>query len=362
MTGRLRTSREGVELIKSFEGFREEPARLPDGRWTIGYGHVRSAREGVTITEHDAEDLLRFDLKPIEDAVNDLVFAPLSQNQFDALVSLTFNISPGQFKDSDVLRNLNAGDFLSAAAEFDNWRKARINGRVIVVDALVRRRAMEKAMFLETPDGRPAAPTPVVTPQHDAQRLSREGVVQPVPVQPTASAPAESAVDVAAAVDRMVRSQAAARETPAPAATGPATPLEASRLVAERIARILDRAETGAPPAAEQAPAPPAAEIDSLAEIAAIPPRSPGPRIFIDDTEIRYPDADPATGTAADGRPLAIRLAPWFGLVFLSAIGFAVAAAGSFGVGALPAAPALMAVSGLSLVMGAYFIATRRRA
>ncbi len=84
-----------------------------------------------------------------------MLYAPVMQNQFDALVSLAFNISPGQFRDSDILRNLNGGDFLAAANAFDVWRKARIHGRVMVVDALVRRRAAEKALFLEHPE-RPA--------------------------------------------------------------------------------------------------------------------------------------------------------------------------------------------------------------
>jgi len=104
----------------------------------------------------------------IETAINSMVFAPLNQNQFDALVSLTYNISPGQFRDSEILAYLNAGDFLSAANGFDVWRKARIHGRVMVVDALVRRRAAEKAMFLEHPDGRPTAPTPLVPPTRDS--------------------------------------------------------------------------------------------------------------------------------------------------------------------------------------------------
>jgi len=63
------------------------------------------------------------------------VFAPLLPNQFDALVSLVFNITVAQFRDSDILRNLNSGDQLAAANGFDVWRRARLNGRVIVVDA-----------------------------------------------------------------------------------------------------------------------------------------------------------------------------------------------------------------------------------
>ncbi len=81
-----RTSRAGVELIKTFEGFRPRAARLPDGRFVVGYGHTQSAREGVRIAEADAHALLIYDLLTVEAAINEWVFAPLTQNQFDALV------------------------------------------------------------------------------------------------------------------------------------------------------------------------------------------------------------------------------------------------------------------------------------
>ncbi|HEV7691333.1 MAG TPA: glycoside hydrolase family protein [Hyphomonadaceae bacterium] len=213
----MRTSRAGLELIKSFEGFRDTAVRLPDGRHTIGYGHMRTAREGLTISEKDAEDLLVYDLHTIETALNSMVFAPLNQNQFDALVSLTYNISPGQFRDSEILAYLNAGDFLSAANAFDVWRKARIHGRVMVVDALVRRRAAEKAMFLEHPDGRPTAPTPLVPPTRDTEDTFARAEAKPRPaarytepqaaeepiIPPQAQPQREPPVDIAEAVRRL---------------------------------------------------------------------------------------------------------------------------------------------------------------
>lgn len=167
MTLSLRISRSGLALIKSFEGFRERATRLPDGRWVVGHGHVKSAREGVRVSPEDAEALLVYDLKPIEQGLEDLLFSPLNQNQHDAIVSFAFNISLGLFRDSEVLKRLNSGDQLGAAQSFDVWRKARINGQVCVVDALVRRRAIEKALFLEHPDGRATAATPLVAPQID---------------------------------------------------------------------------------------------------------------------------------------------------------------------------------------------------
>ncbi len=177
MTLSHRISRSGLALIKSFEGFRERATRLPDGRWVIGHGHVKSAREGLRVSPEDAEALLLYDLKQIEDVMETSIFTPLNQNQHDALVSFVFNISIGLFRDSIVLKRLNSGDHLSAANAMEVWRKARINGEVTVVDALVRRRAIEKALFLEHPAGRVAAATPLVVPRID-EELYAENLFQ----------------------------------------------------------------------------------------------------------------------------------------------------------------------------------------
>jgi GH24 family phage-related lysozyme (muramidase) len=390
MSGRLRTSRAGLELIKSFEGFRESAARLPDGRWTIGYGHVRTAREDGRISEAEAEDLLRKDLRPIEEALLDLIYAPINQNQFDALVSLVFNISPGQFKDSGILRSLNAGDYIGAAAGFDPWRKARIHGRVIVVDALVRRRAMEKAMFLEHPDGRPAAPTPMVTPELDVTGVDAPAIQPPQPTRP-----AVTELDVAEAIRRLASpandtgsGQPAAPAKPAEpglahetileGADIAATPVgtetadrrasqtmdEARRAVAERVARILERTERqtpqgepGAPPAMRTAPEakrpsqPPPTVLQGLPDFDAertsrAKPDLRNGRAFIDDTETfepgRHPDelfaeaervAKVVNGRASrmgilSGR--VILLAPWIAVLVLALIGFGVGIVESF--------------------------------
>ena len=100
------------------------------------------------MTKAKAESVLLFDLGPYIAMVNDKVFAPISQGQFDALVSLAFNIGPKRFMESDVLRALNNGRILDAASGFDVWRRAKINGESYVVDALVRRRTAEKILFL----------------------------------------------------------------------------------------------------------------------------------------------------------------------------------------------------------------------
>ena len=162
-----RTSRAGVELIKTFEGFRPRAARLPDGRHVVGYGHTQSAREGVRIAEADAHALLIYDLLTVEAAINEWVFAPLTQNQFDALVSFAFNIGLNAFRRSDVLRRINEGSLLQAAGALEMWRLADLDGQPVVIDALVRRRAAEKALFLTPSEGFAPAPGVILRPQVD---------------------------------------------------------------------------------------------------------------------------------------------------------------------------------------------------
>jgi len=168
----LSTSATGLDLIKAFEGFRAVAAPLDAGGWVIGYGHTASAKQGARIDRKDAADLLRWDVHRLEEPVQDLVYAPLNQNQFDALISFVFNIGMDHFRSSAVLRHLNEGCPVNAAEGFDAWRCANLAGKVIVVNALVRRRAAEKALFLASPGGNVVAPTPQVPPLHDAKIMS----------------------------------------------------------------------------------------------------------------------------------------------------------------------------------------------
>ncbi|HEV2365866.1 MAG TPA: lysozyme [Caulobacteraceae bacterium] len=159
-------SRAAVTLIKRFEGLRRRAARLDDGRWTLGYGHTKSAREGASVSDEDAEALLAYDLIGVVHAINEWVHAPLTQNQFDALASFVFNIGLENFRRSTTLRRLNEGRMLEAAAAMELWRRADFEGERIVIDALVRRRSVEKALFLK-PDAWPVAPSPVLPPKID---------------------------------------------------------------------------------------------------------------------------------------------------------------------------------------------------
>ncbi|MFN3314159.1 MAG: lysozyme, partial [Hyphomonas sp.] len=178
--GPLRTSPEGLELIMGFEGFRARASRLPDGRWLIGYGHTRTARRGLTVTRADAELVLRHvDLPPIETAIRDHVLTPLTQPEFDALVSFAWNIGAGAFRNSDVLACLNEGDRLGASAAMWLWRKGRTGGEVKIVDALVRRRAAEIALFLTHPSGPAPVPGALLRPMQD-----HDTDLPPTPAEP----------------------------------------------------------------------------------------------------------------------------------------------------------------------------------
>ena len=169
MRARQKVSRAGVELIKSFEGLRQTAARLPDGRWTLGYGHTFSAREGARVTQEDADALLRFDLLPIVDALNNMVLIPLNQNTFDALVSFCFNIGVDNFAASTVLKRVNEGRMTEAALAMDAWRSAEFNGQTYVLAPLIRRRAAEKNLFLTPEDVAGNAPTLLVRPVEDGR-------------------------------------------------------------------------------------------------------------------------------------------------------------------------------------------------
>ena len=164
---RYQVSEAGLQLIMSFEGYRASAAQLPDGRWTIGYGHTKSARAGAKVSPADARILLLYDLSEINLAMQALIFTPLSQNQVDALSSFTFNIGLESFQTSAVLQRVNEGALLQAACAIDLWRRAQLQGEDFVVDALVRRRAAEKALFLTPAAGWSPAPSPVVRPQLD---------------------------------------------------------------------------------------------------------------------------------------------------------------------------------------------------
>ena len=163
----MRISEKGLAMIEKFEGCLLKASNKLDGVWTIGYGQTgryygKRVRRGMTTTKAEAHAWLRdHSIKTYEDAVTQAVKVPLNQNQFDALVSFTYNVGVGALKQSTTLRRLNAGDYTGAADALTMWTKC--NGKVLA--GLVRRRKEERALFL----------TPVTQPQTGNTDLLRKG-------------------------------------------------------------------------------------------------------------------------------------------------------------------------------------------
>ena len=139
----------GVDLICDFEGKRLVAYDDGVGVWTIGFGTTIypngiKVKKGDTCTEAQAKSYMAHDLKKFEQAVNGAVNIPLNQNQFDALVSLAYNIGTGAFNKSTLVKKLNAGDIRGAADQFDVW----VNAGGKRMQGLVNRRAKEKEVFL----------------------------------------------------------------------------------------------------------------------------------------------------------------------------------------------------------------------
>ena len=140
----------GLKLIAQFEGCYLQAYLCPANVWTIGIGTTIypngvKVKKGDKCTLEQAHEYLAHDMIEFEKTVNDSVKVPLSQNQFDALVSLAYNIGSGAFKNSTLLKKLNAKDYQGAADQFLRWNKG--GGKVL--KGLVRRREAERALFLK---------------------------------------------------------------------------------------------------------------------------------------------------------------------------------------------------------------------
>jgi lysozyme len=137
-----------LTLVRNFEGFRSRAHRDPGGTLSIGYGFTRDdipdLNENSTITRQRADQLLRdILLNQYMPYVDELVTVPLNQNQRDALTSFIYNVGPGSFRRSTLLRELNRGNYDNAADEFLRWNRA--GGRVL--PGLTRRRNAERDLF-----------------------------------------------------------------------------------------------------------------------------------------------------------------------------------------------------------------------
>lgn len=184
----VKTSARGIELIKQFEGLELEAYQDIAGIWTIGYGHTGADVEpGMRISEREAEALLRKDLKPRENAVDNLTSVGLNQNEFDALVSFIYNVGIDAYRRSTARRRLNKNNRLGAADALTWWNKATVGGVLRQIAGLTRRRASERALFL-TPTNPPIVREPEniaensrVTPVEDTPR--RDNIAQSRTVQ-----------------------------------------------------------------------------------------------------------------------------------------------------------------------------------
>lgn len=140
----MKISEKGLNLIKSFEGLELKAYKDSVGVLTIGWGNTGShVKPGMIISKEQAENLLKQDVSRFERGVSELVKVQLTQNQFDSLVSFSFNLGLANLKSSTLLKKLNASDYSGAANEFLRWNRA--GG--VVLKGLTRRRQAEKDMF-----------------------------------------------------------------------------------------------------------------------------------------------------------------------------------------------------------------------
>lgn len=143
----MKTGRKGVTIIKYYEGFVDHPYNDVAGYPTIGYGHRITLEEPhllhQTLNKVSGEQLLKKDLCRYEEGVEQAVHVPLTQNQFDALVSFTYNLGLGNLRRSTLLKKINQQDYEGAVQEFAKWKNA--NGQTY--EGLVQRRKAEANLF-----------------------------------------------------------------------------------------------------------------------------------------------------------------------------------------------------------------------
>lgn len=141
----MKTSNNGIALIKKYEGLKLNAYRCPAGVWTIGYGHTRTAARGLVITERQAHELLLSDLR-VSEAVVNAKLNTLTQYQFDALVSFVFNLGERSFFQSTLFKKiLSAAPEAEIRNEFSKWVNA--GGRML--PGLVARRQAEADLFFK---------------------------------------------------------------------------------------------------------------------------------------------------------------------------------------------------------------------
>ncbi len=265
----MKISREGIVLIKSFEGFRPRAIKREAGGWIIGYGHTLSAREGASVSEADAELLLRYDLLPVEKTLNEIVPVSLNQHQFDALASFAFSVGLDRFAGSDVRQRLSAGSPSEAADAMMGWPEPALP------ESALRRRVAERALFCADP----AVPVAL------ADLLAAPLPPPPLVPMPEADAPVSTADPRGAAVAALLGEPHALAEEEAAASPAPAV-------------NAIDAASSTEPHEAA---------LDSLSSEGPVPPVENASPAFL-------PIAGDASSSSADVDPVAMaaaRYAPY---------------------------------------------------
>jgi len=146
----MKVSDKCINMIKHHEGFVRKPYQDPIGLWTVGVGHLIGDGKKLPkewnkeFTDEEVDNILCEDLERFEIGIQRLTKVSLTQSQFDALVSFSFNVGLGNFQSSTLRSKLNRGDYEGASNEFPKWRKA--GGKIL--KGLVKRRADERNLFL----------------------------------------------------------------------------------------------------------------------------------------------------------------------------------------------------------------------
>lgn len=194
----MQVNQQGLELIKEFEGFRSKSYKCSAQVWTVGYGHTSAAGPPAVgpmteVTLAQGEEILRRDLRTFERAVDGAVKVELTPNQFSALVSFCFNVGPGAFRGSSVLKAVNARQWSEVPRRLALWNKA--GGKVL--PGLVRRRAAEAALFLEPEKNR------------SSLKAIEADEARETPEEPRGKKPIESTTNIAAGAAGVAGSVAA---------------------------------------------------------------------------------------------------------------------------------------------------------
>lgn len=145
----MRINDAGRDLIRRFEGCRLEAYRDVGGVWTIGYGSTGPhVKPGQKISQRVAEDMLDDDLRRFEQGVTRILAgAPTTPSQFAALVSFAYNLGLNALGKSTLFKLHKAGKHAEAAEQFARWNQARVNGHLVPLAGLTRRRAAEAALY-----------------------------------------------------------------------------------------------------------------------------------------------------------------------------------------------------------------------